>query len=420
MFTFLHCADLHLDSPLKGLSARPDAPVDTIRSATRRALENLVALAVEESVRFVVIAGDVYDGDWQDYQTGLFFNSAMARLGRADIPVYLVSGNHDAANRMTRSLVSPPNVHRFATESAETRILESERVALHGQGFHQREVRDNLVPGYPDALPGYFNIGILHTSVEGQEGHMPYAPCRVEDLVQKGYDYWALGHVHRRQVLRTDPHIVYPGNLQGRHIRETGAKGATLVAVDGGRVIGCEHRNLDVLRWEVCPVDLNGAATQREWVGRVMAALEACVRRHPGYPLAVRVQLQGRTALHADLIAHREAVRVEVENAVAQMGSADLWIEKVAVDTEPVAAAVEFPHQEDAVALLQQTVAEAAEDDDFLEECFKQFQAVQHRLGAYTRQPDATVLESPSDLKPLLQDARAILAEGVRKGGLDR
>ncbi|HEX6986053.1 MAG TPA: DNA repair exonuclease, partial [Planctomycetaceae bacterium] len=213
MFKFLHAADLHLDSPLRGLDRYDGAPVEAIRQATRRAVENLVDLAIAERVAFVLIAGDVYDGDWPDYNTGLFFARQMAKLREAGIAVYLLAGNHDAASVITRALTLPDNVAVFPTDAPGTLIHEGANVAIHGQGFRTRAVLDDLSANYPKATPGCFNIGLLHTAAAGCDGHDPYAPCTVEGLRNRGYDYWALGHIHLRQTLCDDgTFIAYSGN----------------------------------------------------------------------------------------------------------------------------------------------------------------------------------------------------------------
>ncbi len=187
----LHAADLHIDSPLRGLASYEGSPAEELRTASRRALENLVALATSESVDAVLFAGDVYDGDWPDYQTGLFFARQMSLLREAGIPAYLVYGNHDAQNRMTRRLRLPDNVRVLETEGPETIRDEDLGLAVHGQGFGHRDVTDNLALAYPDPCAGLFNVGLLHTALTGREGHDTYAPCTVEHLTGKGYDYWA-------------------------------------------------------------------------------------------------------------------------------------------------------------------------------------------------------------------------------------
>ena len=149
MFRFLHAADVHLDSPLVGLARYESAPVEVVRGATRRAFENLVGVAIDEEVAFVLLAGDLYDGDWKDYRTGLFFVGQMAKLRDARIPVFVVAGNHDAASQLTKNLRPPDNVHFFSTKKPETRLLEAFDVAIHGQGFASRAVTEDLAAAVP-------------------------------------------------------------------------------------------------------------------------------------------------------------------------------------------------------------------------------------------------------------------------------
>jgi DNA repair protein SbcD/Mre11 len=416
MFTFVHCADLHLDSPLRGLSANPDAPEEDIRTATRKALLNLVDLCIIEKVDFVVIAGDIYDGDWQDYSTGLFFSSCMAKLREHGIPVFLIRGNHDAASTITRRLVLPDNVIEFPVDNPATHVIADLKVAIHGQGFKQREVRENLVLSYPEALPGYFNIGLLHTSAEGQEGHERYAPCRIDELVQKGYDYWALGHIHKRQVLHENPYIVFPGNIQGRHIRETGEKGCSLVTVDGSRV-SIEHRNLDVLRWFVCSIDLSDIHTDQEFTAKIMDRMAELAGDNPEYPLAIRVQLYGQTPLHGRILQDTERYLSEVRNAANMAASDRIWIEKVKFDTEPTIDMEKWTNRGDAIFALLRSAEALSNDEEFIEEFINHAKSIQSRMGVYAKAEDATRIDSLDDMKPLLRDAQEILLAMMAKGG---
>ena len=194
--SFLHAADIHLDSPLRGLERYENAPVDRMRRATRRAFERLVDLAIEKRVDFVVIAGDLYDGDCRDYNTGLYLTRQLGRLRDEKIPVFLIAGNHDAANRMTRVLPLPDNVRMLGHDRPETVCIKDLDVAIHGQSFGKPAVTENLAAGYPAALPGCVNIGVLHTGLGGMNGHERYAPCTLDELRFKRYDYWALGHIH--------------------------------------------------------------------------------------------------------------------------------------------------------------------------------------------------------------------------------
>lgn len=329
-FKFLHAADLHIDSPLRGLGAYEDAPREELQGASRRALQRTVELARSQAVDFVVLAGDLFDGDWKDYSTGIFLNRELARL---ECPVYCISGNHDAESVLTRTLQWPENVHRFDVYAPETRLLEHLGVALHGQGFADRREDRNLAAAYPDAVPGYFNLGLLHTSADGREGHETYAPCTVAQLQAKGYDYWALGHVHQHEVLCRDPYIVFPGCLQGRHVRETGPKGCYVVSVEDGRVADLEFHKLDVVRWDHLEIDLGNAADGPAALAIVAAALRERVQLSPSNLLAVRLTLCGASPAHDKIAASPDRFREEIRNLAAQQQR--VWLEKVLLSTRP-------------------------------------------------------------------------------------
>jgi DNA repair exonuclease SbcCD nuclease subunit len=161
---FIHAADLHIDSPLKGLESYEGAPLARLQGATRVGFQHLVCLAQEQAVDFVIIAGDLFDGKWQDMHTGLWTAAQFRELERAGIRVFLLQGNHDAASRVPHAITWPSNVHVFSVERPETVILDELRVAVHGQGFAREKITSDLASGYPDAVPHHFNIGVQHTS----------------------------------------------------------------------------------------------------------------------------------------------------------------------------------------------------------------------------------------------------------------
>ena len=328
---FIHTADLHIDSPLRGLSRYEGAPLQRLRGATRRALERLVDLAVDEQVDFVLIAGDLYDRDWQDFHTGLFVREQMVRLGRANIRVFIVQGNHDARGVITRQIPWPDNVKVFSSRTAETVHLGDLGVAIHGHSFPDREVPENLALGYPAALPGCFNIGMLHTSLTGMNGHDTYAPTTLPDLKSRGYDYWALGHVHTRQIVCDVPRVVFPGNLQGRHAGETGVKGCELVTVDGA-VLDARFVPLDVVRWHQITLDLQPLQALDELPRQVTQALQRAAADAGDVLHAVRVLLTGETLLHALEARQPGTLAAAVQAAAQDVAGAEVWIEQVRLD----------------------------------------------------------------------------------------
>ncbi|MGA8179150.1 MAG: DNA repair exonuclease [Desulfobacterales bacterium] len=335
MLTFLHAADIHLDSPLRGLSHYDGAPpIEEIRGATRQALDNLVNFALEEKVDFVLIAGDLYDGDWQDFKTGLYFANQMRNLGEAGIRVAVIRGNHDAANTMTKTLVMPEIVKIFSARKPETWLLKDFGVAIHGQSYANRDVYENLALTYPDPVPGMFNIGILHCLISGSEGHLPYAPCTLDELAAKGYDYWALGHVHNYGVLREHPHIVYSGCTQGRHIREPGEKGCVLVEVEDDE-IRMEFVSLNVLRWAEVKADVGNAQNIEQAAVAFGEALSREMSGFNGMNACVRAILTGRCPVHGRLSLDPDAVVANVRAIASEISGGKVWIEKVQVQTRP-------------------------------------------------------------------------------------
>lgn len=356
-FRFIHAADIHLDSPLRGLIGCEGAAVELVRSATRTALDNLIGLAISERVDFLVIAGDLYDGDWRDFNTGLFFAGQMGRLNEKGIPAFVLHGNHDAASQITRRLELPSSVRVFSHRSPETFEICSLNVALHGQSYRQRAVTENLIPDYPPPTEDAFNIGVLHTGVGGMGGHANYAPCSLDDLANKGYDYWALGHVHRAQALdrnrrwvalrpdvtRTQPvetlHeqplIVFPGNLQGRHVRETGPKGACLVTVEDGEVADLTHISCEVARWTVLRLDLNNTSDLDGVCALLRDKLAAAVAGEAeGRLLVCRIELAGRTEVHSRLIAAEDEILARARAVALGLGDEVAWIEQLVIATE--------------------------------------------------------------------------------------
>ena len=337
-FSFLHAADLHLGSPLLGLALKDEAIARRFAEASRRAFTSLVTQAINERVAFVLIAGDIYDGEWRDTSIGLFFARELARLHRELIPVYIIKGNHDAESVVTSAITLPEAVTVFSTRKTETRLLEDLRVAIHGRSFPTREVADNWALAYPEAKHGWFNIGLLHTSCDGRPGHASYAPCTLADMAARGYDYWALGHVHEFEIVSSDPYVVYPGNLQGRSVRECGPKGAVIVDVEDGRVTNLRRIVTDQARWAVLAVDAQSHETEAALLGALEDAFRSVADAAEGRLVAARVRLTGETALHRRLVADQARFADEVL-AAAQRCAEDIWLEKLSLETREPAFA---------------------------------------------------------------------------------
>lgn len=408
---FIHCADLHLGSPLRGLARADEAPADDIRAAPERALDNLVDHALAEAVAFVVIAGDLYDGDWSDYRIGLRFARAASRLREAGIAVYLLYGNHDADSRLTKGVPLPENVHVFGSTRPRTFVDHTHGVALHGQSFKTAATTDNLAQAYPPPRRDLFNIGVLHTALDGRPGHAPYAPCAPRQLVDHGYDYWALGHVHRRDVVHTGPHIVFPGTLQGRHVNERGDKGFTVVTVDPDRraVTALEHVAADVARWAIVTVPAGNSDSIDDVARQFGINIGDALAAADGRLLCCRVAVEGRSRAHGALLQQADALDAALRAVALDVGRDRVWLEQVIVRTSPWQDLAALRTRPDALGtLLRDIEALPANDDDR--------DALRHELARLRSLladniTDGALLEAvrDDDLDPLIDAARRYL-----------
>ncbi len=415
---FIHTADIHLDSPLVGLAAYQDAPVQQLRTVTRDAFSRLVDAAIEEEVDFMVIAGDLYDGSWKDYNTGHYFCREMGRLNKAKIPVYLLYGNHDSESEMTKKLSLPSNVNVFESRKPSTYRIEALKVALHGRSYREAATFENLASSYPEPIAGWLNIGVLHTALGGYAAHQPYAPCSLDELTVKGYDYWALGHVHEHAILQKDPWIVYPGNLQGRHIREIGERGAVLVTADETGIQSVERLCVDMLRWYVVDVDASVAATLQEVASLAGRAIEQLIFEVTApMHLALRVRIIGKTTTHGELFGLETQLREEILGQVASQGADRIWVEKVKIETESSVDSLNINTRSDAISELQGFLDEIDEDKQFHEFLLSELKPLADRapLDLIRAVPELNYIRS-GDIESIVKTIKSGLMDYLRTG----
>lgn len=412
---FIHCADIHIDSPQRGLELYDGAPVEEMRQATRRAFTNVIDLAIARAADFVLIAGDIFDGDWPDFNTGLYFAAQLRRLAEADIRVFLTYGNHDAVSKLTKAVPLPKNVFSFPASRPATEVIESLGVAIHGQSFASEAVTADLAAAYPGPLSGMLNIGVLHTALSGREGHQPYAPTTAERLTDKGYDYWALGHVHTREVVRENPWIVFPGNTQGRHARETGPKGCMVVEAEPGKGIrSVEFVPTDVARWHHISIDIADLTTEDDLHAAVQKEVRSAQSVAEDRTLALRLTLTGRGPLHNTIVSNRESIRPQLSATIGEASSGMAWLEKVRVK---VTAPLDLPRlaeRDDPIGLLIRTLDSLEADPIALKELAESvLTELGHKLPIELRGAESTwVLDSRDALADALANTKErLLAE---------
>ena len=328
VFRFIHTADLHLDAPLKAIALRDPDLAHQVGVATRTAFSRIIDLCIEESVAFLLIAGDLWDGAYSSTKTPRFLKQELMRLQAAGIRCFVIRGNHDALARQTGELELPKNTHLYGGRPATIELeAGGQQVAIHGLSFRDSHAPESLLPRYPAKISGAFNIGMMHTSLNGSPGHDNYAPCSLADLEAHGYEYWALGHIHRRAEHLGRATIVMPGIPQGRDIGEAGATSVTLVSVADDHSVTLEQRAVACLRFERIPLDCTAIS---DWTD-LLSALEQVIRAtggvgRPEEYLVIRPMLHGATPL-----AWRMARDIDrlTEEARAFAALAGLWIDKV-------------------------------------------------------------------------------------------
>lgn len=317
-FRFIHAADLHLDSPFRGLAEVSPDLGEMMHSATFRALDRIVGHTIDSKADFLVLSGDLYDSQDRSLRALVEFRRQMERLAERDVGVYVVHGNHDPLNGWGADFGMPPNVVVFDGEArAEPVVRNGKEVArVTGISYTQERVTDNLARSFPPTTNQTYSIAALHANVGRQAGHADYAPASVTDLVDAGFDYWALGHVHTRCVLSESPTIVYPGNPQGRHARETGPRGCFEVTVDGS---GRTHLNFietDVVRWAKLDLAIDDHSAMDTLIDTLMSDAQRVASQFDG-PLILRCRLVGNGPLHSDL--NRDGVAAELQHQLSSI-----------------------------------------------------------------------------------------------------
>ncbi len=374
---FIHSADLHLGSPFKGLlkTYYNESAKDQIKRSTFAAFDNLINTCISEEVDFLLISGDIFDSSDRNFYAQVYFYSGMKKLENNGIKVFVVTGNHDPLNAWSETLLLPENVIRFK-ENPDTSFFERNELpaaAIHGISYTRRDTTDNLakkikpivssedsrLTGFSGKIDvdGIFQIGLLHCNTRKDSGHENYAPCSVkDDLIPSRMDYWALGHVHTRSVLHDEkPLICYPGNIQGRHINETGEKGCYIVSVDTNGDVKLSFRVLDTVRWEKAEIDIKGMQSENEFFSKIENLFNEVSANAEDRITIMRLDITGRGIIHNTFSRNDELS--DIKNALRDTGrkcDPAILLNLINIDTRPDINIAERKNNEDFIGYLLQ------------------------------------------------------------------
>ena len=415
MITFVHTADLHLDSPFAGLADADEDMARFLHSATFQAWDNIVDLCIERSVDFLLVAGDVYDGADRSLRAQLAFRDGLERLAEREIPAFVVHGNHDPLNGWASSLSWPDSVHVFGPELESIPFERNgeQRAIIHGMSFPERDVTENLARRFEandDSVP---QIGLLHCNVGTDTGHEPYAPCSLDDLEEVGMDYWALGHVHTRRVLSDGrPAAVYPGNPQGRHANEAGPHGCYFVELDDGHA-EMDFMPVDAVRWVRSAVEIGSLVTEDDLIGALEDAVSGVSREVGGRRAVCRLVLRGRGPMHATLA--RSGTLEDLSERLRGLGQSlnpTVWVEKIEDDTRPAVDLEARRESEDVLGDLLRLADEYRNDPERLEELRESLDDLygHRRAGRFLEEPDR------QRLLAILEQAESLCVDRLLEG----
>lgn len=335
---FIHCADLHIDSPFKGISEINEELRDILYNSTFQSFRNIVDLAIENQVHAVLIAGDIYDGADKSLKAQLRFREELTRLSDQGIPSFIVAGNHDPLDSWSASITWPKMARFFEGDKVGKHPLVVDGVTvaeIYGISFPKQNVTDNLALQFDrdnDELPA---IAILHTNIGENTGHKSYAPATIEDLKSRKMDYWALGHVHTQKLLNENsPVILYSGNSQARNPRELGKKGCALVSMEKDGSCELTHHSTDIVRYHSGNIDISALSTLDEVIESVKNECNAISSTMEGRHTIIRLTLQGRTEINEELRKGNNLTDIIDSVREQYLGNDPLiWLEKIMLNT---------------------------------------------------------------------------------------
>jgi DNA repair exonuclease SbcCD nuclease subunit len=418
-FKFVHAADLHLDSPFYGFSAESEKIQKILRDATFVAFDNLINLCIEEDVDFLVIAGDIYDEANNNIRGQYKFYEGMKRLEQNGVKVFVSHGNHDHLGGYRATIKWPENVHFFSCEKPqEIPFYKNGTVvaSIHGVSYPKRDVRENLVCDFKVTSQDTYNIAVVHTNVGGRSDYENYAPCKKEELLKKGFDYWALGHVHKHEIINpAKPVIAYPGNTQARNIKETGSKGVLLVEVEDGNT-SYEFKETQYVTWIELKQSITELQSGEELIEAILKKFTK-IRPQKGGVIA-RLYLEGRGELHYELTKKgfdkvllellREQEEVERDGFV--------WVESLILQTGLRIDKAKYLQEASIVGDFLQVAGKTLQSEEFFEKIKKsalQIYEDVNKVGRYISPP------SDEELKSWLQEAEEVGLQYLLEDELD-
>lgn len=418
LLRFIHAADLHLDSPFIGMQNLPTSIRNKVINSTFTAFDSLVEIAMKEKVDFIIIAGDIFDSADRSIKAQIRFHQGLQKCSLAGISCYISHGNHDPLDGAHIPLQWPNNVHIFKGDQVTAHSYSKrgkELAMIYGISYPTARVEENYALQFQRSNSS-FSIGVLHTNCDAVSGHSNYAPCTKKDLLERDLDYWALGHIHTRKIIHSNPAIIYPGNIQGRHIGEQGEKGFYLIEIDEHHNISPTFVPVQQLLWLREEINLEGVETWQEAIEMMRTYKDELRNRYSDMPLLLRLIGKGQTPLYTHLQKEegQQALLQEWNNGEEEE-EAFIWLDDFRFEGTMVIDREEWKQSETMIADLLKEV------DYYLEQPQDRSMFLQGALeDLFTHQRAKQYVEelSKEEQKEILREAEGLILyelEGERK-----
>ncbi len=405
---FIHCADLHLGSPFKGISSGNAALGSALAAATFDAFRNIIDLALERKIDFLLIAGDVFDSEDRSLHSRLFFKKQLERLETENIKCFIVCGNHDPLLSWSQAVELPGNTLIFAAGKAQTFIVERagrDLAAICGTSFGSSKVKTNLARKFKRERSDIPAIALLHANIECGS-HANYAPAKLSDLEKSGFDYWALGHVHSFAVLnKACPAVVYPGCPQGTSPRETGEKTCCFVQLQNHSDPRIEAVVVDEIRYAFKEVNISGIDTFEDLFATVNECCDKIIRENGKRKTVLRLKLSGRGKLNKELRdeAENDELAERFESETDAFGD-QLFLNRVELSTRDDYAMENLNQDSGFIADLLACSDEMLENPEEMEKLEAEMKLIYKKCRAMPRFSDDELREIIEDAKHLVLD----------------
>ncbi|RPF50156.1 metallophosphoesterase family protein [Aquisalibacillus elongatus] len=367
---FIHSADLHLDSPYKGLKGLPDRIFQDIKTSTMTAFNRLIDLAIDLNVDLLLIVGDLFDQESTSIKSSLQLKKGLERLNQQGIKVYISYGNHDYMMQDKVNLTFPENTYVFPSHEVTNAVFEKdgERVAeISGFSYYSQSVKERMVENYRKTSDAPYHIATLHGSLQGQDEHAVYAPFSLGDLKKVDANYWALGHIHKREWIMDEPYAVYPGNIQGRHMKETGEKGCYLVELSDHQT-DLNFYSLQEVVFTEEEIALDNVHLIDDLIEKLQSVKKTLRQEHQKYVVRMQVHLNEASELTLD--------SEQIEDVLSVLNEEEedepywIWFSELNVQ-EPQIISEDLSKTNLFVSEVLQTIKQTEDLDDYLEDLLK-------------------------------------------------